>query len=682
VASAWPRPPWWAAVFALALAARLAYLLLVPEPIRFANQYFYLGGALRIAGDAHPLRLIATSDEWRLWGGRWTIAPLYYIFVGGVFRLFGASVLALQVVQCVLGAMSAVAVGMLGREAAGPRGAWAGAAYAVYWPAVEMAPRVLTENLHVPLLVWGLALLSVAARGRSTGRAAAAGFVLGVSALARSVTSSFLPIAGWIVLGPRGEAKRWKPTVALLGAAAAAILPWSARNVIGTGSLAPIESVWAYNILLDNAFQRLPKYREPFFFQSKKPSEAARIAPRFIAQGVVRNPRAVADKLLTNFGKVIRAEGLHMALDVERPAPAWLLLASVLADDVMLLAAFALLGALAVAGPPSAARRTLVAWTVYYVFMIAVVFHVETRYRSALVPVVLAGAAGGLAVLVSGTAPRARMAVGVLLGALAALANGVVYAPAAIRALRAVTAMEGATDALARGDLATAERRAAEAIARDPGAARPWITWGSALARAGRPAEALEAYGRAALVRPGNPMPDVVRPQLLREAGRPEEAEAAVGKAYDAARVDNWLALEEAWSELPPPRGDALRVGADDFGAVRGFFHARGTFRWTWRRAQLRLMPTVPAPAYQVTLVMGSPEPSPFAAPTVTVRPKGGAEARFTLSRAAAPFTVIARPAPGAPVIVEIESPTWTGLGENAEQGVAVESMTLAPARE
>jgi hypothetical protein len=104
--------------------------------------------------------------------------------------------------------------------------------------------------------------------------------------------------------------------------------------------------------------------------------------------------------------------------------------------------------------------------------------------------------------------------------------------------------------------------------------------------------------------------------------------------------------------------------------------------RWTWRRAQLRLMPTTPAVAYQVTLVMGSPEPSPFTAPTVTVRPVGGAEARFTLARASAPFTVTARPAPGAPVIVEVESPTWTALGENAEQGVAVETMTVTPARE
>src|SRR5204862_2122378 len=134
------------------------------------------------------------------------------------------------------------------------------------------------------------------------------------------------------------------------------------------------------------------------------------------------------------------------ALDVERPAPGWLLLASVAADDVMLLAAFALLGVYALAGPPSPARRTVVLWTAYYVFMIAVVFHVETRYRSALVPVVLAGAAGGVAVLVSHGSSGRRVVVGVLLGSLAALANAIVYAPAAVRAVRAAMAMRGATD--------------------------------------------------------------------------------------------------------------------------------------------------------------------------------------------------------------------------------------------
>jgi hypothetical protein len=175
----------------------------------------------------------------------------------------------------------------------------------------------------------------------------------------------------------------------------------------------------------------------------------------------------------------------------------------------------------------------------------------------------------------------------------------------------------------------------------------------------------------------------VVMPQLLREAGRDAEVRAAVDAAHEVTRLgDNWAALEGAWSHLPPPRRDDLAVGDDDYGAVRGFFQTRGTYRWTWHRAALRLQPTVAAPAYTVTLVMGSPEPSPLSSPVVTVRPVGGAEARFTLRRASEPFTVTARPAAGAPVIVEIESPTWTRLGENAEQGVIVERMTVAPARE
>src|SRR5262249_56212114 len=85
------RPPWWAAVFTLALLLRLAYVLLAPEPIRFSDQYFYVNGALRIAGDPHPLRLIATSDEGRLWGGRRTNPPRDYTCARGGCRLTPAT---------------------------------------------------------------------------------------------------------------------------------------------------------------------------------------------------------------------------------------------------------------------------------------------------------------------------------------------------------------------------------------------------------------------------------------------------------------------------------------------------------------------------------------------------------------------------------------------------------------
>ena len=257
------------------------------------------------------------------------------------------------------------------------------------------------------------------------------------------------------------------------------------------------------------------------------------------------------------------------------------------------------------------------------------------------------------------------------------------YAAPALRAVAAARAMGKAEAALTRGDLGAAEAAAQAAVARDPGAARPWLAWTRALAAAGRPTEAAAACRRAAAARPRNPVAPVLLPQLLRESGRADESEAALGGAHDAeTRAGVWQTLEAAWSALPPPRRDEVAVGSDDYGAVRGFFSARGTYRWTWKRSFLRLLPTRPAPAYEVTLVMGSPEPSPLSAPVVTVRAKGAPAVRFTLARASAPFTLRARPAPGAPVIVEITSPTWTRLGENADEGVAVERMTVAPARE
>ena len=53
--------------------------------------------------------------------------------------------------------------------------------------------------------------------------------------------------------------------------------------------------------------------------------------------------------------------------------------------------------------------------------------------------------------------------------------------------------------AIERGDLANAERRAREAAEADPQAARPLLRYGRALARAGDPARALEAFA----TRPG-----------------------------------------------------------------------------------------------------------------------------------------------------------------------------------
>ena len=87
-----------------------------------------------------------------------------------------------------------------------------------------------------------------------------------------------------------------------------------------------------------------------------------------------------------------------------------------------------------------------------------------------------------------------------------------------------------------------------------------------------------------------------------------------------------------------------------------------------------------PAPAYDVTLWMGSPFPSTLVAPEVAVRIGGGAPSRLTLDQEIKPYRLRAVIPAGQPLVVRLDSPTWSRTGEPADQGVRVDRMTVSPA--
>ena len=148
-----PRPPAWAAgVFALALGTRLAFLFGVDQPLLYGDQYTYLRSALRLAAAPDTLEQILRHEDWRVWIELWLVAPLYFLMATGVLKLFGPHLLPLQLVQCGLDAAVAVMVADLGRRLAGRRGALAGVAYALYWPAIELSTRTLHAHLASGLL--------------------------------------------------------------------------------------------------------------------------------------------------------------------------------------------------------------------------------------------------------------------------------------------------------------------------------------------------------------------------------------------------------------------------------------------------------------------------------------------------------------------------------------------------
>ena len=693
-------PRWALAVFALALLARLLFLFLADQPLLYTHQYHYFENALRIAQHPHPLHYVWTSDEWRTWNQHWTIAPLYHVFAAGVFLLFGPHLLPLQLVQCVLEALAAVGVAALGRQAAGhPRGAWAGVAYALYWPSIEMPAWTMTENLHTVLLVGGIALLARLGPRRPGRLCFAAGVVLGLSALARSVTSAFIGLA--VLLLAWQALRAWRrggvtllralvPALALAAGGAAVILPWTARNFLVIGDHVLIETTAFENIWYANSFAD----REQFIRQQQvvhgqgTPAAKREVALHFALRGIRRHPGRVIAKMEEMFWHFLRPEGLQNLLRVERSQEGWRDLGSLLLDDPLLLAPLVPLLVFVVAGRATPARAFMLLWLAYYLFMVVVVFHNEIRYRSAFMPFAFAGAAGGIAAWGAGARKRplaqAAAAAGLLLVA------AIVW-PFAGPAWRAVSARSAPT--------------VEEAAARDPASARPWMDQGRADAFAGNPSAALAAYEHGqALATASNWRALLARPRLLEEVGDPRAARALATAHRLSWDSDPWLVLEVAWRELPAPRTDVVVVGGSDYGAVRGFRQPReqgvqglhrlevdhydvpgqpapppGPHRWTRHRAWVRLVPTQPAPAYDVRVFMGSPFPSPLEAPEVTVRATGGAPQRFRLDRTVRPYTVRAVAAPGTPVTVRIDAPTWNRIGEPAEQGVRVERVDIQP---
>jgi hypothetical protein len=697
-------------VFGAALVARLLFLFLADQPLLYSHQYTYFTAALRIAEHPQALGYVLRSDEWRIWDQHWTIAPLYHVFAGAVFKLLGPHLVALRLLQCVLDSVAAVGVAWLGRRLAGPRGLWAGVAYAAYWPAIEMPTWTMTENLHTVLFVSAVVLLAREAAQPSRRLAFAGGVLVGLAALARSVSTVFLGLAA-LHRASVERSRRGLFTAALvLAGGAAVILPWTARNAFLIGEpvlieTAAFENIWYANNLVDR-----PTFLEQEREVHGQPTPAAKRekALQFALDGIRQRPGAFVDKVRANFWHFLRLEGLHNLVRIERSLEPWRHLGSVLLDDLPFAACLPLFVVFAIAGRPSPARRLILTWCAYYLFMVVVVFHNEIRYRSAFVPFAFAGAAGG-ALLLASAAERARWRVRLAAAAGLALGTAMVapYVGPSVRAMRAYAAVRKAYPFVAGGDSVGAWLRGEVAASRDARSPRPWLLLARRHAWRDQAQPALAALERARpLTTVANWSVAIARPRIWAAVGQEKDAIRAA-RTLDTLSwdTDPWLMLEIAWRDLPPPRTDRIELGGGfDYGAVRGFMHPRGaalplhlhrlewdryelqggpqpppgTHRWSRRRAWLRLRPETVADAYDVTLTMGAPFPSTLEKPQVTLE-AGGRTQTFMLDAELRPRTLTGvRPVDGV-IQVALGAPTWSRAGEVADQGVRVDRLEVVP---
>jgi 4-amino-4-deoxy-L-arabinose transferase-like glycosyltransferase len=221
------------AVLLLALVLRLAAVLWLADTHPHSDHLYY-----HLAGQA-------LAQDWGFFFDRAQVEaaaklgwwpPLYPVFLGALYSLFGPQHRVVVFVQVVLGVLVCWLVYRIGRRAAGARtGILAALLVALNPTYVFLTNLLASENLYALWLALGLWLVGRTWRTRR-------GFVLpgvvfALGALTRAVGVG-VPAVAALWLRRRSAGRRaWLVTSAwLLGASALVIAPWTLRNQLVVGS--------------------------------------------------------------------------------------------------------------------------------------------------------------------------------------------------------------------------------------------------------------------------------------------------------------------------------------------------------------------------------------------------------------------------------------------------------------
>jgi tetratricopeptide (TPR) repeat protein len=181
------------AIVLIALALRLAYVIDISNSIYFQHptldSFWYDAKAQEtLRGDA-----LVSSGTFRM--------PLYVYFMAGIYAVFGRSLLAVAVIQAIIGALTCGLIYRIGRRLFGTgAGVVAGLGFALYGMAVYAVGEVLAVTLLLLLLMGGLYFILDALDGGGLGRSLAAGACLGLAFLTRPDVLPFAALAVFVLV--------------------------------------------------------------------------------------------------------------------------------------------------------------------------------------------------------------------------------------------------------------------------------------------------------------------------------------------------------------------------------------------------------------------------------------------------------------------------------------------------
>jgi 4-amino-4-deoxy-L-arabinose transferase-like glycosyltransferase len=162
--------------------------------------------------------------------------PPLFVCLLGLFTLLGADgFLAQKLLLGLVGAVTVVLVGLLGRRVGGDRAGIVAAAIAAVHPLLWLADGALmSESLYGPFVVGALLAACAYAGARTALRAALVGALIGLAALTRGEALLLVPLLALVVLvrAPLTGRVRLAHLGALVGAFVVVLAPWSIRNAL------------------------------------------------------------------------------------------------------------------------------------------------------------------------------------------------------------------------------------------------------------------------------------------------------------------------------------------------------------------------------------------------------------------------------------------------------------------
>lgn len=210
-----------------------------------------------------PIMDAGIHDSWArgLLAGTWPPAepffraPLYPYLLGGLYALFDAARLPVQMVHALISALGAGMAALVAARLCGRRAGWAaGLLLACAWTSIYFAGELLIVTLAVTLNLAGIwLLLDRPDEGRiGSARLFAAGLAFGLSAIARPNILIVLPAVAWYLWRSRAlrpASARW---LVLAAGLALPILPVTAHNVFKGGDGVLIATQGGVNFYIGN----------------------------------------------------------------------------------------------------------------------------------------------------------------------------------------------------------------------------------------------------------------------------------------------------------------------------------------------------------------------------------------------------------------------------------------------